>query len=231
VSASVSLRLPWPAASVSAVAAILISIAYIDRPLAIAANKLAPTSRAIFECITVLGDSATYLVPVGIAAVVLYALERREDDAARKVRLRRYLFVALFLFAAVAMSGLATDLLKVLFGRSRPPLFLSNGDFGWHPFSLKPKFGSFPSGHANTAVSMALALGFLVPRARVILLIVAAFVALTRIALEAHYLSDTIAGASLAFASTIWLRALFARRGWLFEEPSGSRLAHSGLGS
>ena len=230
MSTSASARASWLAASLAIVAFIPISIAYIDRPLAIAASELAPSLREVFERITVLGDSAIYVVPTGVAAIALYTLERREGDAARKALLRRYLFAAFFLFAAVAVSGLATDLLKILLGRARPSVFLSEGDFGWHPFTLEARFRAFPSGHANTVVSMALALGFLLPRARVFLLILAALVALTRIAVEAHYLSDIIAGSSLAFATTIWLRTIFARHEWLFRECTRSPFIHSDCG-
>jgi membrane-associated phospholipid phosphatase len=230
VSAFKSPPMPWLTASLAILAFIAVSIAYIDRPLAIAASELAPSLRIVFERITVLGDSAVYLVPTGAAAIALYALERRKGDAARQARLRRCFFAALFLFLAVAVSGLATDLLKILFGRPRPSLFLSEGDFGWHPFTLEARFRGFPSGHANTVVSMALAVGFLLPRARILLLILAALVALTRIAVEAHYLSDIVAGSSLAFATTIWLRSTFAERGWLFQGSAEAPSTHPDSG-
>ena len=217
MSASTPYRIRWVGVSAGALAAIALSIIFVDRPLAMAADDFAPTLRVIFERMTVLGDSVWYLAPSGVAAIALFALERRETDSSRKARLKRYFLAALFLFLSVAVSGLATDLLKIIFGRARPPLFLHDGDFGWHPFALKAKFHGFPSGHANTVMSLALAVGFLWPRARVPLLVLAVLVALTRIPVEAHYLSDIIGGMFLALVTTIWLRGAFARRGWLFE--------------
>lgn len=210
-------RIRWLWLGSATLAAILFSIAYLDRPLAQLANHLDPVIHVFCERITVLGDSAWYLIPLGVAIPMLFALQWREQDAARAAQLRRLCWIALFLFVAIALSGLVADLLKILFGRARPVLLLREDDFGWHPLSLKTKLHSFPSGHANTVIALALALGFIWPRALKLLLIAAALVALTRIAVDAHYLSDVIAGTALAVATTLWLRAFFARHGWLFE--------------
>jgi undecaprenyl-diphosphatase len=64
-----------------------------------------------------------------------------------------------------------------------------------------------PSGHASTAFAAALAVGLAHPRLRWPLLALAALVALSRVWLGVHYLTDVIAGAALgaAVAAGLWL--------------------------
>ncbi|MFI4988722.1 MAG: phosphatase PAP2 family protein [Alphaproteobacteria bacterium] len=199
---------------------VALSIAYLDRPSAQWAAGLDPAVVTFCRRLTALGNSAWYLVPLGLAVPALHLASRRSADAERAARLRWLLWAAVFLFAAIAASGLLTDLLKILFGRARPALLLRAGDFGWHPPGLSAKWQSFPSGHANTITAVALALGLLAPRLVTPLAVVALLVALTRIAVGDHYPSDVLAGAFVAFATTLALRAVFARRGWLFAKAA-----------
>lgn len=209
--------------------AILLSIAYLDRPLAELSSHLDPMIRVFCEHITVLGDSAWYLVPLGIATPPLYIFQQREQDPARAAGLRRLCWIALFLFVAIAFSGLMVDLLKILFGRARPVLLLRENNFSWHPLSFSAKLNSFPSGHANTVFALALALGFIWRHLLKPLLMVAALVALSRIAVGAHYLSDVIAGAAVAMVTTLWLRSFFARRCWIFERTKNESIMPKAL--
>jgi membrane-associated phospholipid phosphatase len=219
----------WALASSGLAVTLVLCIAYVDEPLARWTATLDPTLRTACARLTVLGDSKWYLMPLGVATPLLYLASRaaRDDDAA--TRWRHVMWAAAFLFLAIALSGLTADLLKILFGRPRPPLFLSEQYPGWQPFSLKAKFHSFPSGHANTVFALAAALGCLLPSARWPLFGFAIAIAATRIVIDAHYLADTIAGAALAFVTTALLRELFARRGLLFaragalpRRPAGS---------
>jgi undecaprenyl-diphosphatase len=62
---------------------------------------------------------------------------------------------------------------------------------------LPPDQFSFPSGHAITAFSIAISLGMFYPALLGGLLFCAASVALSRILLGMHFLSDVLAGAAL----------------------------------
>lgn len=99
------------------------------------------------------------------------------------------------------LSTLGGDLLKELIDKARPVISLS-GRVAIKQISESP---AFPSGHA--AKSMALALPFvllassknnLILAAKIILLIAAFFVCFSRIALQAHFLSDVLAGIGTA---------------------------------
>ena len=60
-----------------------------------------------------------------------------------------------------------------------------------------PHSSSMPSGHATTAFAAAVAVGLVHPRLRWPLLVLAALVAVSRVWLGVHYLTDVIAGAAL----------------------------------
>ena len=99
------------------------------------------------------------------------------------------------------LSTLGGDLLKELIDKARPVISLS-GQVAIKQISASP---AFPSGHA--AKSMALSLPFVILASRknnlilavkFILLITAFLVCFSRIALQAHFLSDVLAGIGTA---------------------------------
>jgi len=128
--------------------------------------------------------------------------------------MRRVAWVPAFLFAVVAASGLAVDLLKVVFGRTRPKLLFADGlyDFTW--LGLRADHWSFPSGHAATAAAVMAALWCLWPRPILLYGLLAGLVALSRIVTGAHYLSDTVMGALIGVLTARYLAVWFARGGF-----------------
>jgi undecaprenyl-diphosphatase len=111
------------------------------------------------------------------------------------------------LAAAVAVSlGIALFLmLKRTFGRQRPCALEPHC---WATL-LPPDQFSFPSGHTITAFAMAISLGVNYPALLPGLLFCAASVAVSRILLGMHFLSDVIAGALLGGALGYASAALF----------------------
>ncbi|MCB9957965.1 MAG: phosphatase PAP2 family protein [Rhodospirillaceae bacterium] len=179
-----------------------------------------------FQAITVTGESVYSLVPLGLAGLVMaaawLALRGRGETEAVTVTLQ----ATGFLFVAIAGSGIATNLVKQVIGRSRPVLLDTLDYHGFHPFAFEYAFQSFPSGHANTVFAAAVALAVLAPRWRWGLIALATVLALSRAVIVAHYVSDVIGGAALAYVTTLWLRDRMAAQGWLFERTpgGGSRL-------
>jgi undecaprenyl-diphosphatase len=191
-------------------------IVTVDRPISEAARELSPWILGLGGVLTDLGYSDGWLWGSGLLAI--YLGWRRWGATGR---LRRALTgwgaqASLFFFVAVAGSGIVTNLFKMLFGRSRPKLLDQEGLYTFHPFSFESDFHSFPSGHANTLVAVAVVLALFLPRYRVPLILAGLALALTRVVVNAHYLSDVVAGAALAAATTLWLRNACARRGWVF---------------
>ena len=116
-----------------------------------------------------------------------------------KLRSERPLFyLILFLFLLTTVGG---DLLKELIDRARPAVSLAE-QIANKQISLSP---AFPSGHAAKSMALALPIVLLASRrsniiivAKILLLLVAILVCYSRIALQAHFLSDVIAGVGTA---------------------------------
>ena len=106
-------------------------------------------------------------------------------------------------FAAVAAGGTAAGTGVLVFtivkrktGRRRP---CEIAEHCWATL-LPPDQFSFPSGHSITAFAFALPFGLFYPALMPVLLFCALSVAMSRIVLGMHFLSDVIAGCSLGTA-------------------------------
>jgi undecaprenyl-diphosphatase len=104
------------------------------------------------------------------------------------------------------------------------------GPFTFDPFAGRSTYASFPSGHSTTAFCMAVALSFFLPRWRAPLFLLAGLIAFSRVAVGAHYPSDTIAGAYLGAVSAFLVAWAFARRDIAFTFRGG-RLAARAMGA
>ncbi|MGH9585117.1 MAG: phosphatase PAP2 family protein [Bryobacteraceae bacterium] len=127
------------------------------------------------------------------------------------------LFILLFggagRLTAVAAAGTAALvgvglflLLKKVSGRKRP---CEIEPHCWATL-LPPDRFSFPSGHAITAFSVAVALGAFYPVLLPLLLFFALCIAASRILLGMHFLSDVVAGALIGTALALASHSLFA---------------------
>jgi len=209
-------------------ALVLILVGFVDRPIAYFFKSADRHDIAFFIAVNDGGNSKWYLVPTGVAAIL--CLVAASGMALGRQRLLRWIGQAsLFLFASVAVSGLTVDLLKLIFARARPRLLFGREEYTWHFFNMGSDINSFPSGHANTMIALALALGFLAPRLRWLFLTIAIPVAFARVANTNHYLSDVIGGAAVAVLMAPVVRNWFAKRGWVFRVgASGVRLKTEG---
>jgi membrane-associated phospholipid phosphatase len=97
---------------------------------------------------------------------------------------------------ASTLASLAVVGLKDYFERSRPPV----ADPSLDPIGVIPESASFPSGHAATAFAAAVAVGLLYPRLRKPLLALAALIAISRVYLGVHFVTDVVVGSALGAA-------------------------------
>jgi membrane-associated phospholipid phosphatase len=200
----------WRHILIAALVVGLIAVCYrfIDRPALLWARDLDPLIVAVFKEITLLGSSTPYLA----ALTVLYPALRfsRRLLAAKR---------ALFVIAAIVVSGLTVDLLKPVVARWRPKAFFTDpSHYGFAFFKLGKVHNSFPSGHATTAWAVACALTLLYPRQRVLWISAAALVAASRVIVGAHYPGDVVAGAWFGVVITLAL----SRMAW-FHDALGTR--------
>lgn len=106
--------------------------------------------------------------------------------------------VFLLTIISYAFAGITGDLLKQVFQRPRPRITYA-GELTFLSGSNSP---AFPSGHATKSVALAVPLGFnnilnnhTTLYSKIVVVLTAVLVCLSRIVLGAHYLSDVLAGA------------------------------------
>ena len=177
---------------------------------------------SFFDVITDFGKSGWFLWPLGILFLGLAALPLGLSRLSQRVLAAAMVRVG-FLFAAIALPGIFTNIVKHIFGRARPGVGGSIDPTLFAPFSWPAAYASLPSGHATTAFSVLVIFGSLWPRARTYLLIYALLIAASRIAVTAHYPTDVATGALVGIVGAIMVRRYFALRGLGFSvRPDGS---------
>jgi membrane-associated phospholipid phosphatase len=126
----------------------------------------------------------------------------------------------MIVFAAVALSGLVTNVIKPFIARARPILFERENIFGFHPVSFNAQWNSMPSGHSTTAFTLAFTLSMLFPRYRSVWWVYGIALALSRVMVNAHYLSDVLAGGAVAFVTTFFIKQVLTRYGMFHAKHS-----------
>ena len=182
--------------STGAVFIIVVSYLFIDLPVARCFHALSQETRNVFEWITKAGVSTSYLI-VSLCLFIFFRWIRKH---------RFHADCALLFFSNIALSGIIANIVKFLVGRLRPKMFFENGLYGLDPFHVGYEFNSFPSGHATTVFAIATTCSIFLPKYRIYFFIFAAIVALSRLVLTAHYLSDVFAGACIGTATAIIMK-------------------------
>src|SRR2546423_5441876 len=121
-------------------------------------------------------------------------------------------------FSAIGASGAASVsgifLFKVLKRLSQRPRPCQIEPHCWSKVLPPDKF-SFPSGHTMTASSVALVLTYFYPSLEIALVFLALSIALSRIVLGMHFLSDVLAGIVLGVALGCCALTTYASLGFL----------------
>jgi membrane-associated phospholipid phosphatase len=192
-------------------------IAFVDRPLSnymrdMDANH--PHFIDIFRAYTDFAKSKWYLWPSGFGILFCAVFLRiRPLTAEQRARIAACGHDLLFLFACVGLSGILTDMIKPILGRTRPVEMLRDGAYGFDPFNFHAAWNSMPSGHATTAAALACSLILLYPQRRFVWLVLGVVLASSRVMVNAHYLSDVLAGVAVGILTTVLLDRLRARNG------------------
>jgi membrane-associated phospholipid phosphatase len=113
---------------------------------------------------------------------------------------------ALFGLVCSVIAGITVNLLKFVIGRARPRLFLTEGDYGFFPMNAEWAFNSFPSGHAQTVFTVATIVALAIPRTRYLCFFVATLVALSRVMISVHFVSDIVFGSFLGIGIVLLLK-------------------------
>ena len=195
---------------------------FVDRPLALELQQgVTPAWRKIARVYDDLGDSEKYL----IVALVLYIWSlvgmRRGWTCPIRAGFDRVARCSLFLIVTMAISGLATWILKMVVARSRPELLHNTGFYGLGDMYSGDPFDSFPSSHTLTAFAVAFVIGAIAPRLRILAVVLAFGVAFARMAIQQHFLSDVLASACIAWAIATYMapRMLSPAYTWPVRTP------------
>ena len=121
-------------------------------------------------------------------------------------------------FAAVGSAGLAAIVgifvFKTLKRLSQRPRPCQLEPHCWATI-LPPDQFSFPSGHTMTAFSIALVISFFYPHLEGPLFVLAVSIAVSRVVLGMHFLSDVLAGVVLGVALGCGAITTFASLSWI----------------
>ena len=216
--------LPAIAAVLGAIAAILVAMLLLDRWSVGVVKRLPPGLIAFFDIITDYGRSGWFLVPIGLMLMIV-AAACTPSLAAMSQRVLAAVAVRLgFLFTAILLPGLIFTIVKRLIGRARPLVGGSLDPFLYAPLGWNVEYSSLPSGHAVNAFAAATALGLLWPKMGPLLWTYAVMIAVSRVALTAHYPSDVLAGAIIGVAGTLLIRNWFAARRLAFLPATAGRI-------
>lgn len=115
----------------------------------------------------------------------------------------------LYLFSAVALSGIIADIVKILVARLRPSMLFEHDVYGLVGFKLGAQFNSLPSGHSATAFALAIGFTLLFPRYKYLYLFIAFLVASSRVILTFHYLSDVLIGSLIGSVTAFFLYKIY----------------------
>lgn len=178
---------------------------------------------AFFAYVTDYGLSEWILIPSLVLMIVCGLLGLAIPKRTPKLALLEMTQLYAFIFIGVGLPGLASNLIKRAIGRGRPEVVDQLGHFDFSALINDWTYQSFPSGHATTSFAFAFVVGFLSRRWLVPLLVIAAIVGVSRVAVGAHYPTDVMGGIVVGTLGAYAVRAFFASRGWLFEyQPDGT---------
>ena len=189
----------------------------------------------IWHTVSGFGLASLYLWAMALIAMLAlccpFPNERARQRLGRLVLAQRMVFG----FVSLAGAGLLAQVLKHLVGRARPSLVDKLGAFHFDVLSLKATLASFPSGHTVTAFGLVYFVFALTAQRkkpqifwrssqfywRAGIIIIAILIALSRLMLGAHYVSDVLAGAILGLAVSFGLAYWFGYRCVCFSYQAG----------
>jgi membrane-associated phospholipid phosphatase len=209
-----TLRL-WCGSFLLTVAAIAVSVWYLDRPV----SRLAEKVFGHYEFARHFTDAPGFFDPLALFLFGVFLLRRLTRQRFGKSDL-----ACLLGDASVVLSNYATSALKYVFGRTWPkyghPSFIRQNVYGFNPFHPGGAYRSFPSGHVAALCAVLFVLWIFYPRFRAIYAIITIGFSAALIAMNYHFLSDAIGGglvgaSSAAICDLAWLRLARWRRRYL----------------
>jgi membrane-associated phospholipid phosphatase len=189
----------WLAGLLIVAALVSVSIRWLDKPIAEFFSKTAEQQRTPLELVerffSIPSLAAGSFLICGLIAIAGRRPSRIEATIAISI-------------VTVLVTTVIKDQLKFVFGRTWPYL-LSQNMYGFNFFHAGRLYESFPSGHAAVAAAVLSIVCILFPTQRILCVIAIVAVDVGLVALNLHFLSDTVAGSFVGlsiglFTVTLW---------------------------
>lgn len=168
------------------------------------AQAKTPQTHELWTLITNLGHGGAYFALCFLGLLIGYWGKKYQIIAAKKI-----FNFSLISLASLISAGLVIRLLKWAFGRPRPHIWIEHDLSNLSPFSFMSEFNSFPSGHTQTAFTVAFLLALLLPRNKAFFIAVAGLIGISRVALLKHWPLDILVGAMIGYFIPVLITHLF----------------------
>jgi membrane-associated phospholipid phosphatase len=190
----------------------LLSVAYLDRPVADYVHLNLLQSRIIQGLASALGPLVVFVALAFLVLLAAGSLVLAGRDLGPR-------FEAPLLCSWSTVWAMAsTEILKRIFGRSDPEMWTgfsatasAKGTYAFHFLHGGPLFESFPSGSIAISAAILSVLWILMPRLRAAWALLLGFVAFALIVTNGHFVADVIAGGFLG-VSIGWMTVLLWKR-------------------
>jgi len=188
-----------------ALALTLLSIFFLDQPIAAFVQRVGGRSSAILQ------QGTSFLEVISGFPIARYALTYALLAAGLIFSFwnstRGAAWMLLFIGCAQFVTRIAAGMLKGVFERLRPFEVIQAGNWDWKFFGGQGN--SFPSGHGAHFWGLFFPLAFLFPRYRIPFLIIPLFISVARVGVNDHWCSDVLGAIAVAAAITLFFIWIF----------------------
>jgi membrane-associated phospholipid phosphatase len=207
---------------VVALALTLLSISFLDQPIAAFVQKVDGRSSVVLQ------QGTSFLEVIAGLPIHKFALSYALFATAailfvwKSTRLAAWML--LFIGCAQFATRLTAGTLKEVFHRLRPFEVIQAGHWDWNFFG--DRGSSFPSGHGALFWGLFFPLAFLFPRYRIPFLIIPLFISVARVGVNDHWCSDVVGSIAIAAAITLFFIWIFRMQPATATPPKETSESH-----
>ena len=148
------------------------------------------------------GDWPAHALAGAIGIAIAFAL-----------RSKAWMRIFIAMLVALALAGITTRAIKIATGRARPSV---KTEAHWNGPQFSSKYHAFPSGHTASSTAFFVALFLARKKLGAPLLLIPILIALSRMIVGAHYLSD------VTFAAILGVICALLAVHWLLHNPQSA---------